>query len=145
MYFGAGDYEHCIFYLNKIIKNKDLKMREDLLCYTRVLNLVAHYESGDDEYIEELIKSTYKFLLKMNNLYEVQRKMIKFLRNLSNLYPHELRKAFKELYEELKVYEDHPYEKRSFLYLDILSWLESNIKGVPVEDIVKQKILKARH
>lgn len=145
MYFGAGDYEHCIFYLNKIIKNKDLKMREDLLCYTRVLNLVAHYESGDDEYIEELIKSTYKFLLKMNNLYEVQRKMIKFLRNLSNLYPHELRKAFKELYEELKVYEDHPYEKRSFLYLDILSWLESNIKGVPVEDIVKQKILKSRH
>ena len=145
MYFGAGDYEHCIFYLNKIIKNKDLKMREDLLCYTRVLNLVAHYESGDDEYIEELIKSTYKFLLKMNNLYEVQRKMIKFLRNLSNLYPHELRKAFKELYEELKIYEDHPYEKRSFLYLDILSWLESNIKGVPVEDIVKQKILKARH
>lgn len=140
MYFGAGDYENCIFYLNKIIKNRDLKMREDLLCYTRVLNLVAHYESGEDENIDELIKSTYKFLLKMNNLYEVQRKMIKFLRNLSNLYPHQLRKSFNELYQELKVYEDHPYEKRSFLYLDILSWLESNIKGVPVEEIVKQKI-----
>ncbi len=144
MYFGAGNYESCIYYLNKIIKNKDLKMREDLLCYTRVLNLVAHYESGDDEYIEDLIKSTYKFLLKMDSLYEVQRKMIKFLRNLSNLYPHELRKSFKELYQELKVYEDHPYEKRSFLYLDILSWLESNIKGVPVEEIVKQKIQRQR-
>ncbi|MEN8764396.1 MAG: hypothetical protein ACN4EF_08525 [Wenyingzhuangia sp.] len=145
MYFGAGDYEQCIFYLNKIIRNKNLKMREDLLCYTRVLNLVAHYESGEDEHIEELIKSTYKFLLKMDNLYEVQKKMIKFLRNLSNLYPHELRKSFKDLYEGLKVYENHPYEKRSFLYLDILSWLESNVKGVPVEDIVKQKILKSKH
>lgn len=144
MYFGAGDYANCILYLNKIIQNKDLKMREDLLCYTRVLNLVAHYESGQDQYIDELIKSTYKFLLKMDNLYNVQRKMIKFLRNLSSLYPHELKDAFKKLHKELKEFEDHPYEKRAFLYLDIISWLESNIEGIPVEDVVKRKMrLKA--
>lgn len=139
MYFGAGDYDNCIVYLNKIIDNKDLRMREDLLCYTRVLNLVAHYESGRDEHIDELIKSTYKFLLKMDNLYDVQRKMIKFLRNLSALYPHELKGAFKKLHKELKAFENHPYEKRAFLYLDIISWLESNIEGVPVEDVVKRK------
>jgi len=140
MYFGAGDYKNCILYLNKIIKNKDLKMREDLLCYTRVLDLVAHYESGEDQHIDELIKSTYKFLLKMDNLYDVQRKMIKFLRNLSDLYPHELKDAFKKLYKELKEFEDHPYEKRAFLYLDIISWLESNIEGIPVEEVVKRKM-----
>jgi len=139
MYFGAGDYENCILYLKKIIENKDLKMREDLLCYTRVLNLVAHYESGNDQYIDELIRSTYKFLLKMDNLYEVQRKMIAFLRNLSSLYPHELKEAFKKLYKELKEFEEHPYEKRAFLYLDIISWLESNIEGIPVEEVVKRK------
>ena len=140
MYFGAGDYKNCIVYLNKIIDNKDLRTREDLLCYTRVLNLVAHYESGEDQHIEELIKSTYKFLLKMDNLYDVQRKMIKFLRNLSSLYPNELKDAFRKLYKELKEFEDHPYEKRAFLYLDIISWLESNIEGIPVEDVVKRKM-----
>lgn len=140
MYFGAGDYDNCILYLNKIIDNKDLRMREDLLCYTRVLNLVAHYESGRDEHIDELIKSTYKFLLKMDNLYDVQRKMIKFLRNLSDLYPHELKDAFKKLHKELKEFENHPYEKRAFLYLDIISWLESNIEGIPVEEVVKRKM-----
>ena len=139
MYFGAGDYKNCIFYLKKIIDNKELKMREDLLCYTRVLNLVAHYESGEDQHIDELIKSTYKFLLKMDNLYEVQRKMIKFLRNLSVLYPNELKSSFKKLHSELKPFEEHPYEKRAFLYLDIISWLESNIEGVPVEVVVKRK------
>lgn len=140
MYFGAGDYANCILYLNKIIQNKDLKMREDLLCYTRVLDLVAHYESGQDQHIDELIKSTYKFLLKMDNLYEVQKKMIKFLRNLTSLYPNELKDAFIKLHKELKEFEEHPYEKRAFLYLDIISWLESNIQGIPVEDIVKRKM-----
>jgi hypothetical protein len=139
MYFGMADYENCILYLNKIITNKDLAMREDLLCFSRVLNLVAHYEAGIDENIDSLIKSTFKFLIKMNDLHAVQRKMIAFLRSLSDMYPSELKSAFKKLHAELKVYENHPYEKRSFLYLDILSWLESNIEGVPIPEIISRK------
>ena len=75
----------------------------------------------------------------MNDLHEVQRKMIQFLKNLKNIYPQELHKAFVNLHEELLKYENHPYEKRAFLYLDILSWLESKIKHVSVEEIIRQK------
>jgi hypothetical protein len=142
LYFGAGKNEDCIFYLEKIIKNKDLKMREDLLCFTRVLNLVAHYEAGLDYNIEKLIVSTYKFLLKMNDLHDVQRKMIAFLKNLSNIYPQDLRKEFIKLHEELIQYEDHPHEKRAFLYLDILSWLESKIQNKTVEEVIRTKAKK---
>ena len=44
-------------------------MREDLLCFSRILNLVAHYEAGMDQNLEALIKSTYKFLIKMDELH----------------------------------------------------------------------------
>lgn len=141
MYFGVSDYENSILYLNKIIKNKDLAMREDLLCFSRVLNLVAHYEAGIDENIDALIKSTYKFLIKMNDLQAVQKKMIVFLRSLTDLYPSELKSAFKKLHSELLEYENHPYEKRAFLYLDIIAWLESNIEGVSIAEIIKRKTL----
>jgi len=141
MYFGNENYEKCIFYLEKIIKNKDLKMREDLLCFSRILNLVAHYEAGLDQNLEALIRSTYKFLIKMNELHVVQRKIITFLRGLSNIYPHDLKNAFIKLHDELRTYENHPYEKRSFMFLDIISWLESNIENVPVASIVKRKAL----
>ena len=139
MYFGAGKNEECIFYLEKIIDNKELKMREDLLCFSRVLNLVAHYDAGLDDNIDKLIVSTYQFLIKMNDLHQVQRKMIQFLKNLKNIYPQELHKAFVNLHDELLKYENHPYEKRAFLYLDILSWLESKIQHVPIEEIIRQK------
>ena len=142
MYFGAGKNEDCIVYLEKIINNKELKMREDLLCYARVLNLVAHYEAGIDSNIEKLIVSTYKFLLKMNDLHQVQRKMIEFLKNLSNIYPQDLKKEFIKLHIELKKYENHPFERRAFLYLDILSWLESKIHNVSVESIIQTKAKK---
>ncbi len=142
LYFGMGNHKKCIEYLDKIIHNKSLKMREDLMCFSRVLSLVAHYEAGMDYHLETQLKETYRFLLKMDDLYEVQKEMIKFLKNLGDIYPHQIKDEFKKLYNRLKQYENHPYEKRAFLYLDILSWLESNIEGRPVADIIKEKSKK---
>ena len=77
----------------------------------------------------------------MNDLHEVQKAMIRFVRGLGDIYPHELKTAFEALYEELRQYENDPYERRSFLYLDILSWLESKIKNEPIADIISKKAL----
>lgn len=142
LYFGVGDNKMCIQYLKKIINNKNLKMREDLMCFSRVLSLVAHYEAGMDYHLEVQLKSTYKFLIKMNDMHAVQKEMIKFLRNLRDIYPTDLRNEFKKLHTELKKYENHPYEKRAFLYLDIISWLESHLYNKPVGEIVREKAKK---
>ncbi len=141
LHFGSGNNKECIVYLNKIITNKTLSMREDLLCFSRVLNLVAHYEAGLDDHLENLLRSTYKFLIKMNGLHEVQKEMIKFIRGLQDIYPQDLKKAFKLLYEKLKTYEKDPYEGRAFLYLDIISWLESKINNLTVDQVVRSKYL----
>jgi hypothetical protein len=139
MYFGAGENKKCIHFLEKIISNKSLQMREDLLCFSRILNLVAHYEAGLDYNLEALIKSTYKFLIKMEDLYEVQKEFIKFLRGLGDIYPHEVKNEFIKLQKKLKEFENDPYQSRAFLYLDIISWLESKIQGKPIDFIIQEK------
>ena len=65
--------------------------------------------------------------------------MIRFVRSLGDIYPHELKAAFVKLYKELKKYENDPYERRAFLYLDVLSWLESKIENRPVGEIIREK------
>jgi len=139
LYFGDGNNKKCIEYLNKIINNKSLEMREDLMCFARILSLVAHYEAGLDYHLDRLVKSTYKFLIKMNDLHEVQKEMIRFLRNLPEVSPLEIKDEFKKLHSKLKEFEDHPYERRAFLYLDIISWLESKIQNRPVADVIAEK------
>lgn len=140
LYFCRGNNKECIKYLQKIIRNRSLEMREDLMCFSRILNLVAHYEAGLDYHLEPLIKSTYRFLIRMNDLHEVQKEMISFLRRLPDVSPLNIRSAFKELHDTLKKYEDHPFERRSFLYLDIISWLESKIENVPVAEVIQKKV-----
>ncbi|WP_433830647.1 hypothetical protein [Flavobacterium anhuiense] len=139
IYFGNEKYNECINYLDKIINNKNLTMREDLMCFARLLSLIAHYEIGKDYYLENHLKSTYKFLLKMNDLHEVQKEIIKFLRNLNNFYPADIKKEFKKMHTRFVELEKNTYEKRAFLYLDIISWLESKIENRKIADIIKEK------
>ncbi|MBS7253926.1 hypothetical protein [Flavobacterium branchiicola] len=139
IYFGNEKYNECINYLDKIINNKNLTMREDLMCFARLLSLIAHYELGKDYYLENHLKNTYKFLLKMNDLHEVQKEIIKFLRNLNNFYPTDIKKEFKKMHARFVELEKNTYEKRAFLYLDIISWLESKIENRKIADIIKEK------
>ncbi|SDR66196.1 hypothetical protein SAMN05216503_0133 [Polaribacter sp. KT25b] len=141
LYFGMGKNELCIEYLQKIIKSKNLSSAEDLQCFARILNLIAHYECGLDYDLERQFLDTYKFLLKMENLQEVQKVFLTSIRDLSDIFPHEIKNEFKKIHSKLKKYEDHPYEKRAFLYLDILSWLESKIQNKPIATIIKEKII----
>ncbi|WP_310595775.1 hypothetical protein [Flavobacterium sp.] len=139
IYFGNEKYNESLFYLEKIINNKNLTMREDLMCFARLLYLILHYELGNDYYLENQLKSTYKFLLKMNDLHEVQKEIIRFLKNLNTIYPGDIKKEFIKMKERFVELEKNTYEKRAFLYLDIISWLESKIENRKIGDIIREK------
>jgi hypothetical protein len=68
--------------------------------------------------------------------------MFQFLRKSFSLQPKELTPAFKSLLKEVKKFESDRFESRAFIYLDIISWLESKISGKPVQDIIKSKYIK---
>ena len=79
LYFGSGDYNTSIDYLQLII-NDHVDLRYDLQCYARLVHLLAHYELGNYELMESLTKSVYRFMAKMKNLTVVEEEMFKFLR-----------------------------------------------------------------
>jgi hypothetical protein len=138
LYFGSGDYDNTITYLNKII-NWKVDLRTDLQCYARLLHLIAHYEIGNFDILEYLIKSVYRFMAKMENLSIVEEEIFKFLRNSFHLSYRKLRPEFEKLLMKLKSIENNRFETRAFAYLDIISWLESKVYEKPLQAIIKEK------
>jgi hypothetical protein len=53
-----------------------------------------------------------------------------------------LKSRFVELHEKLEKLREEPYDRRAFLYLDIMSWLQSKIKGVSVESVIRTQFLE---
>lgn len=138
LYFGSGNHEKAIDYLNKIINQKS-DLRNDLQCYARLLHLIAHYELGNFDLLEYLSKSVYRYIAKMENLSKVEEEVFAFLRNSFRVGAHALKPEFEKLLAKLRQYEGNPLETRAFAYLDIISWLESKINNVNVQDVMKEK------
>lgn len=142
LYFGSGDPDKSIDYLNKII-NWKMDLRTDLQCYARLLHLIAHYELGNFDLLEYLLKSVYRFMSKMQNLSTVEEEIFSFLRKSFSLSPRQLKPQFETLLARLKPLEKNRIESRAFMYLDIISWLESKISNVPVQKVIREKYLAA--
>jgi hypothetical protein len=140
LYFGAGNFKEAVKWLNKIINEKEIALREDIHSFARILRLISYFELRDEELVEYNIKSTYRFLLKKGTLQRYQNLILNFLRNSKRFDTQKkILCAFSELKSEMHKLQNSRYERRAFLYFDIISWLESKIKNRPVEDIIKEK------
>ncbi len=142
LYFGNGDNDEAITYLNKIINQKNPDYRGDIQAFSRILNLIAHFEMGNQQLVEYQVKSVYRFLSKLEDLGAVQKEIMRFLRRTPRMQESEMKREFAQLREKLLKHENDPFERRPFLYLDIISWLESRIRNVTVADIIREKYLQ---
>ncbi len=142
LYFGAANYSQSVRWLNKIINISNADIREDLHCFARIINLICHYELGNFDVINYYIISTYRFLFKKDDLHLFQKFILKFLKSLdTEVGNKELLERFTRLKTQLLPLVNSSYEKRAFIYFDIISWLESKIEKRPVQEIIKDKFL----
>jgi hypothetical protein len=143
LYFGSGDYDSSIDYLQTIINN-NTDLRDDLQCYARLVHLLAHYELGNTDIMESLVRSVYRFMAKKDNLTVVEEEMLKFLRRSFNLPPQKIKPELEKLLNTIKHLEKNRFETRAFAYLDIISWLESKVYQKPMSAVIYDKYLKSK-
>jgi hypothetical protein len=140
LYVGNSDYGEALVWLNKIINTEHSDLREDIHGFSRILSLICHYETGHGDILDYHVRSTYRFLLKRENLQRYHKYILNFLRHLdANTSDVKMIGEFEKLRKQLLPLETNPYEKRAFIYFDIISWLEGKIQKRPVQDVIQEK------
>ncbi len=141
VYFGAGNYQDALIYLNKIINDTGINMRSDVYCMVKIMLLIVHFELGNEELLEYMEKSVHRYLDKNERLYRVETSILDFMRKTvpKIITPQERIKAFKKLKAEIEEITQNTYEKKALEYFDFISWLESKIEKRPFAVIVKEK------
>ncbi|MEO1052687.1 MAG: hypothetical protein AAFX87_18785 [Bacteroidota bacterium] len=140
LYFGNGNFNGSLIWLNKIINSGDIDLREDVHCFARIMSLVAHYELGNMDVIDYYLRSTYRFLSKKDDLHSFQKYILAFIKKLDrDITEQELNKRFEQLIESLIPLTTKQFDKRAFYYFDMISWLESKIHKKPIGQLIKNK------
>lgn len=140
LYFGARLYDEALDWINQLLNDPEVKTRADIQCFGRLLNLIIHYELGNDQLLEYIGKSTYRFLSNRKRLFKVESTMLKLMRR----YPKWVTKAesvagFRTLLHELKELQADEFERKAFDYFNFIAWMESKVSSDSFEGIVQKK------
>jgi tetratricopeptide (TPR) repeat protein len=141
IFFGIGEYNKALFWINKVLNDNETNLRQDLYGYARLFNLVIHYELGNNELLEYIIKSTHRYLNKRNRAYDIESLVISSLKKLSKAYDKADEKSILEkMKPELKQVLKNDADKVILEYFDYEAWVESKTKGKSFTEIVKMKV-----
>lgn len=140
LYFGAANYDHALDWVNRLLQDSDLKTREDIHCFGRILNLIIHYELGNDQLLEYAVQATTRFLSRRQRLFQVEGVILKLMRRYPKwITAKDKVKGFQALLEEMEQLKADEFERRAFEYFDFTAWLRSKIRGIGFEQAVGEK------
>jgi len=132
VYFIFKYYKKTLFYLNKIIfyKKGSFNSREDILCYSRILLVLTHYEMGKENLSLQLVQSTFNYVFERKRLYKIENKFLGFVLNKllkKALDPAELKSEFIQIKGMISRLTKNVYERKVLDHFDFISWIESKI------------------
>ena len=141
IYFGLKKYKEAMKYLYMLLNQEQKSFGQDVYCFAKLLNLIIHFEMGNEAFLIKNIQSTYQFLLKKKRLYKFESAVLGFLKKIATgfIEKTELIAAFRELRTKLVKLEKDPFEKNAMEHLDMISWLTSKIENRSFAEVVREK------
>lgn len=140
--FVIGDYGNAINRLLKIINQDDEDLNSDILAYSKVLLIMSHFELGNFDIVEYLLRSTKRFFIKNDRTYPFEVNLMEFFTQF--LKKRKDKAAQKELYLALKEKMDealkNPLQKKILEYFDITSWIASKLTERPFMTVIQEKV-----
>lgn len=139
LWMGAGKPAQAIDYLNQILNHPGKALREDMQAYASLMFIMAHYDLKNMDFLDYVINNTARFISKMQDTSKLQKASIGFFRRLINAKSDDTAKLFLDFRKKLSELKAEEFEKRSFIFLDIESWVESKIQHKTLAQVVKER------
>ena len=143
IYFGCGDYDEALYHLNNWLDMPSTIDKPKLQMLSRVFNLILHYELGNILLVSSLIKSTYRFLKKENQLQEIEKAFLNFIKTVIKAQgKREVKECFQKFKISLMNITDS--EEATISVFDLMSWVDSKLINMSFAEIVKNKWEKTK-
>jgi hypothetical protein len=140
-FFGLGEFKKSLHVLNTILNDNEQVLRQDLYNFSRLLNLLVHFELDNIDFLGYLIKSTNRYINKTERDYIVENFLIKHLRKLIKASGKiERLEIFEDMNRELTELFKDDRERVILDYIDIQSWINSKLSGLQFDHEVRQRL-----
>lgn len=130
LYFENGRFETASDWLNRLLQYPRRNVMEELFRFAGILNLLIHFELGNEDLLPYLIQSAKRQSALSGKRYQAEALCFKFLHQLLRTPGARRRqKLFGQWRDALLPLREQPAEQRAFNYVGFLRWLERKARG----------------
>jgi hypothetical protein len=137
LFIYSGKYDEASKYLGLLLSENDMHLRQDLQCFSRLQNIILHYELQKLPQLNYLLKTTADFYKSQKYQFKTEKLVLDMFGELLEKVDNKaiwvnFHKACKDLMND-------PYEKIANYYFDFIAYTQSKITGESVGDIIFEK------
>lgn len=139
-YFGAGQYRQALECNNRVLASPPPELRRLAWENARLFNLMIHYELGNVELMEHLIRSTYRYFSRQPNQTQFHRIVLSCFRRLLRMRTRqELQAIFLGTQQELALLRLDPYESSMQEVHRFGLWLSAKTTGEELAQLSRKE------
>lgn len=138
VYFGIGEYSKALHWVNRIINSNYAELRQDIIRISKLINLIIHFELGNEDLLPYIYKSTTRFVSGLENKYAFESLFLEHFKKIAlSKRDSKQTNSFVKFKEEMKDVFKDPYEKNALEYFNFYAWLDSKIHNISFSDAIK--------
>lgn len=139
-YLCSGEYSKSLNWINRILNESKIDQKQDIYCFSLLLNLILHYELKNADYLPYAIHSVKRYFKSRNQIYQFESLFLKLINQLTksdNFF--ELEDKLKPFEKELISLSKDPKEKVVFEYFDFLAWVKCKLQRKAFSEVCIEK------
>jgi hypothetical protein len=125
IHFHRREYREALKLLNAINNGNYKKVRPDILIYSRLLNIIVHYELGNITLLDYLVGNAKRHLVRDKQLATFQGRIIKLVSGLTQATAHQKIRLLREAQQYLQGEGEEMATALDYLNLD--SWVSEKL------------------
>jgi hypothetical protein len=140
-YFGNGEFKTALRYINDVLNDNEKMLRQDIYSFSRIFNLIIHFELNNHDFLEYDMKSAARYLNKHDKDYEVEKLFMKHIKQLSRVDEgKEQEKVFIEFNSKLSDLMKIDRENVILEYFDLLAWVQSKLNNDSFANTIQERV-----
>lgn len=138
LYIYSQKYNEASKYLNLLLSSNDTQLRLDLQCFSRLQNIILHFELQKIPELKYLLKTTQDFYKNQKSQFKIEKLIMEMFEELADSKDPD--PIWAKSHKQIKELMQDPYEKIANYYFDFLAYTESKVTGRKVGDIIYDKV-----
>jgi len=144
-HFGAGSPDLALRWSQRLLNDIHIDDSTDIVCFGRMLNLMAHIDAGKLDTVPYALRNTGRFLSTRARTHRFEPGFLAMVKDVVKARnPIELQAVYAAFLEKIAPLELDPFEQVVFEHMDPIAWAQSKLTGRPFAEIVRERAMRVK-